>query len=435
MLAESGMLSNFFRSSLLSATMSVAVATMPVCAAAQKSAAKKRSIAVCPIMDGDADEKSRELSYTIADSLRLISNHHIIDSEVVADVAAYHGGHADASATTREAQDILSLAKDRYFQFRYEDAREGLTRAISILEASRGDVSQAGPLLVDAYVSQAVVAKSLGDVASAREAFSKALAVNPKLDLSDEEYPPSVAKLFEEERARVAGKPAGSIRATSSPEVADVYVNGIRMGVTPLLLEGMPAGRYHVLIRASQYGELARTVDVAAGARAKVRGRLGWHPRESKPESVEEDDAAAKVREGVRIADLLKADKVILVDADLSETDSGMISARMVDGRLRAGQKPIALSVSADAFEDPEGLADMVDLLAEQADSHVLADRIDPAGMSDPILLAKRRRPLARQPLFWGAIGTAVAGAIAGGVAAAMSGGGAKTGSVKVEFR
>jgi len=395
-----------------------------------------RSVAVQPVMDGDSDERSRELAAALGDALRISTPHHVVASDVAANIVGYRAEGEAPGSQYSEAASLIAEAKEHYFNFRYKDAEGALADAVSILE-SASDPYEGAPLLLDAYLSSALIANSKREKNAAREALGRALELNPLLELNREDYPPSFVALMGEVRAPLNSAPKGSLFVRSLPDGAEVRVNGIDHGVAPLTLEGLPVGSYSVVIAANRYAPKQQSVTVAAGERTDVKAKLRWSKRKRRSGgSREATDAAKTVREGVRIAGLLKVDKVILVDADLSGEGSMDVTARTVDRALRAGQRPLVVK-GVNSEQRERQLAEMVAGLADEIEVDVAehpTGTIDPFGEGDPLLLGRRRKPLVKQPLFWGGVGAVAIGAIVGGIIASMSGG-SDTGSIKVSFK
>jgi hypothetical protein len=66
----------------------------------------------------------------------------------------------------------------------------------------------------------------------------------------------------------------GGIAVSSSPSGADVYVNNIFRGLSPLTVESLTPGVYTVLVRLSGYQDFMSTVSVSAGQTAQVSAVL-----------------------------------------------------------------------------------------------------------------------------------------------------------------
>lgn len=400
------------------------------------------SIAVVPVADGDRDKESRDLAKEFVSSLQIVTPHHIVDSNLTANVLDYHGDDAAKTNITPElkaAEDAVVKAKEDFFAFKYRESEDGLNKAIFILEGGCSKLPETCPVLVDAYVSRAVVVKSKGDVVGAKRSLSSALRINPKLNLVIEEYPPSLISIFEESKMELTRRPTGSIRIETKPESVEIYLNGIGQGVSPLEIGNLPAGFYQLEIKANKYKPVTKNIDIKENEHVSINEKLAWESESKAAEKSAMTDAASQIREGLRIADLMKTDKVILIDVDAGEGSKNNVVARMVDARLKAGQPAFAIVLDEEDEYRIKGLAKMTYALSAQSNIDIMTDpnkNIDPLGMGDPAILGKRKRKLHKNPWFWGVLGTLAAGAATGGILAAMSSGSSgNTGSVKVGFK
>ena len=401
-------------------------------AAPHQGEAATPSLIVLPVADGDCDAQSAEIARALADGMRLVSDFHIIDSKLAANVLEYHGG-GDNALKPGAGEEALSRAKEDSFAFRYDRAQARLDLALSILEKRPEELSKSGATLLDAYVTGAVIARARGDGRKAAGMLLSALKINPRLDLAAQEYPPSLVKALEDERSKLFSGGTGTLAVRTRPDVAEVWINGVKHGVTPLEVE-LPAGGFRLMLRANRYGDTERELNIPAGGRVDVKEKLGWRGGVSK-DPLGTADPKAEVAEGLRIAELMNADKAVLVDA-YEEGGEMRFSARMVDRRMRVGQRPLLFDSKGGATS--ELLARMTAAVSSQAGADLATAAVsDVEGLdaANPILISKRKKPLTRRPAFWAVVGVVVAGALGGGLAAAFSGGSGDRGSLRVEFR
>lgn len=416
----------------------VALLAVPAASAAG-DASDARSVLVQPIRDGDCDAESESLGLMIADAMGVTTRHRIIDPIRAFDALAYYDESKSPDGDFHEAKRSMATAKEHYFQFRYDEAAAELERAVSILEERRDKIGEMGGILQNAYLSLAVVSKSRGKLNEARGALSSALRLNPSLSLSEREYPPSFMELFRQTRNQAVDGQGGAIDVSTKPPVAEIYLNGVFQGISPLTLEGLPSGAYHISLKANRYRSIDKDVNVSGGEVVRIRERLKWISKRSQKNSEAKADAEREIGLALQMADTMKAEKVILVDVDSAGGDSTVARARMVDRKFRAGQRPVVLPRGIFEDDSTEAIADMVRYLAAQVEVDLTknpARDIDPLGVGDPVLLGNRRKPVVKNPIFWGAIGAAAAAAIAGGVAASVSGGSSDNkGDVMVRFK
>ncbi|WAI02108.1 PEGA domain-containing protein [Methanogenium organophilum] len=80
-----------------------------------------------------------------------------------------------------------------------------------------------------------------------------------------------------------SGGGSGTLSVTSSPAGADVYVNNVRAGITPVTSDEMTPGTYTVAIRLAGYTEWSAETEVTAGSTSYVSASLTPLPAQSPP--------------------------------------------------------------------------------------------------------------------------------------------------------
>lgn len=80
-----------------------------------------------------------------------------------------------------------------------------------------------------------------------------------------------------------SGTGYGSLSVTSSPEGADVYINNVLAGITPVTSGEMTPGSYNVSIRLAGYTDWSSVAEVTAGSTSYVSAGLTPVPAESSP--------------------------------------------------------------------------------------------------------------------------------------------------------
>ena len=399
-----------------------------VCAQAVQNE-REISLAIWPISDGSNDDVSNDTAAALREALPHVMSAHVVSEQIIQKVLSYYGREDPGKQET--AADELASAKEHYFGFQYEEAMAEVARAVEIL--SSGNISVNGALLQDALITQGIIARSAGNESLAKSAFDRAVRLNPFYRLDYRAFPPSIVEIFEKSRNEIMQGENGALRIETDPLASEVFINGVLQGVTPLDFPRIPAGSYSVLVKTNKYEALEKEIKISNGEKAFVREKLKWIGENAKSQRKQKEDAKAEISEGLRIADLLKVDKAVIIDCD----KSGIVNARMVDGKYHAAHRPIVVEFDADG--KAQAIADLTRTIANLAQINLLSNPmkyLDPYGLGDPILLSGRKRELYKKPIFWGAIGTAAAGAIIGGILAATSGGSSSDrGSIAVQFK
>jgi hypothetical protein len=402
---------------------------------------------VVPVHDGASDAVSDELRASISAALARQAGIHVVDPHRVAEVMAYHEPTPSGVATQQQLAHALELqqrAKEHFLNFASAEALAEMRTAIQGIQSAPLSLNDKGQVLRDALVTAAVIAADTKDMATATQYFESALQIDPQYQLESGNFSPRLKELFAKLRTRTSSAATGTLSIQSDPKVADITINGVKKGVTPLQL-ALPAGHYDVRVAGNRYTAFEKKIQIQSGEAARLEARLTWQHARPKPSatSVESSETQALIREGQRLMDLLRLQKVVLLDVDAAPDGSGEIRARMMDATTKASHRPVVVRYRADRSTLPKDMGEMVKLLTAQATMKRIDNpvaQLDPVGVGDPIVLG-RRKGRGITPLGWGVIGgVAGGGALAGILATVLSGsgGGASpgsgTGSVHVQL-
>jgi tetratricopeptide (TPR) repeat protein len=402
--------------------------------------ANTNSLIVRSQKDGLSDAETEDAVAALRKVLPQIGNIQIISPQLVHTVLAYqHKKESVPSKDETEAMDILARAKEHYFSFHYAEAMAEVSQAVDFF--SQGDISSRGALLQDALLTQGLIAKAAGQKKVAREAFLRAVRLDPFYKINRTNFPPSIVKLYERQQNELFKGAMGSLTVETGPAAAEVYINGILQGVTPLTFEEIPAGTYALFIKTNKYQPLQKTITINDGLEIVLQEKLNWLSQTG--DSAEPSPALNTqelIHQGVEQANLLAADKVVFVNCDEGKGGNVLV-ARMIDRKYRAAYRGIVYHYQS-IEERPQAIAEVAKILAIQAEANLLDDPLqylDPDGLGDPILLGNRKKAYYKKPLFWGIIGAAAA-ALAGGLIFGLSSSGSggaspDTGSVNVQFK
>jgi hypothetical protein len=388
-------------------------------------------LAVVPVHDGSSDAVSDELRASVSAALARQAGIHVVDPQRVAEVMAYHEPSASGAAASRQLAHALELqqrAKEHFLNFASAEALAEMRSALQAIQSAPLSLHDKGQVLRDALVTTAVIAADTKDMALATQYFESALRIDPQYQLDGGNFSPRLKENFAKVRAQVVRAATGSVQVQSDPKVADVYINGVKKGVTPLQV-ALPAGDYEVRVAGNRYTAFEKKIQIQSGESTTVDAHLTWQRAKPKPSatSVETSETQALIREGQRLMDLLRLQKVVLLDVDAAPDGSGEVRARMMDATTKASHRPVVVRYCADRSSLPQDMGEMVKLLTAQATLKRIDNpvaQLDPVGVGDPIVLG-RRKGRGISPLGWGVIGgVAGAGALGGILAAVLSGGG-----------
>lgn len=411
--------------------------------------AVSKTVVIVPVHDGTSDQISKDLSEAFGKAFARQGAAVVSSEKVEAVMGYYRTSKANDDVQNSDAAEAISRAKEHYYNFDNEEASAQITRAIKMLEDPGPASLRTGAALRDAYVTAGIIERSIkGREKNSKIFFTKALKIDPSYVIDERAFAPSVVSAFSDAKKEVLGGKPGSIFADTDPKAAEVFINGIFKGVTPVTVSDLPEGNYSVGIRTNKYKAIEKEVAVRSGEVSKVKEKLSWMGGAGEVSSENhgvvrsKDEAVSQIAEGVRIADLLRVPKVVLIDADESGDGSGEILARMVDRKYKAGHNPVVIRYSADKKGLLNDLTQATQTLMGQFNAELAKNPqkyLDPDGTGDPVLLGKRKKPIYAAPAFWAILGGVLAASAGGAAAAVMMSGGddsaPATGSVNVQFK
>lgn len=398
------------------------------------------SIAIDPIIDGDGDDEARIFALAVGDELRMNGSYRVIEQRVADDLRGYIDEPKDVMGDDVDA--LLTSARESYFQFNYSRSKKQLTRAIAELKQRYERDPMEGGRVVDALLLRALAANASGDKLAVAGDLAEVLKIDPVYLLQPQKYPPSMIELFESEKNKISDSNIGSLHVESSPAGAEIYLNGNKVGISPVDLQALPYGSYRISASANRYDGAYENVVIGDAGASKVKIKLKWKKGGATGEVVVSDDGEM-ISRGVAVADILKVDRVLLIDIDNGESMRALVRAQLVDRKGRAAHRVLTLKGS---IGGRDGGLKMMKRLVKKIEKNNSIDiakdpgrTLDPKSPVDPAMIANNKRKIGRSPILWGAVGLAVVGGIIGGILSSFSSSGGNPGtgmgSVRVEFK
>ncbi len=382
-----------------------------------------------------SSEKDRVWVEETADSIRTrlqqIPYFHVVDKAQVQALVNYHADYVSDNSHLTSAERYLGLAKTHWFDRQYHEAEVTVNSAIASLRANRED----GALLIDALLTKVMILKEEKRYDESKAVFEEVLKINPHLSMEGLPINGRSLGVFKKTRAELLERHAGSLDIKTDPPAETIYLNGIKKGVSPLVLKDLPEASYLVTIEGSHYQTTSFPVTVTANTTQFINKKLNWV--EGAKRSVKDLGVPVKTDEVIeseikmatKIGETLKVDKVVLVS---SETKNGqpVVVARTIDTLLKAAYNPVAVPLSDYLKNKKASVAQMADTLDNQARKNVLnnpAEFIQPK--TGDIRVMRRKRPFTQTPAFYTVVGLIVGGAIGATAALLLDDNGGSSGS------
>jgi hypothetical protein len=233
----------------------VLLAGQPVATGVLMLAQDAPSEASSPALEGYAQEALAAFPNT-----RVVRSQELFQG--VADVEAQSAA-ARADGALRAGEKAFDAHKDRDAERALKSALADYRRAAAALKDCSG--------LCQATALMAASLERRGDVEGARAALLDLLALEPNKPLQGARYRPSLVKLREAVLQSREASMRGSLVLDTSPEGAQVFVDGAQVGSTPYQNAALTYGRHFVRVERAGYATQGRFVDIHGDEEVRLR--------------------------------------------------------------------------------------------------------------------------------------------------------------------
>lgn len=275
--------------------------------------------------DSTAEKKAKDIARTIGTYLKELPNYRFFgtDARVFNDLS--YDKLADDIA---RAEKYLEEGKSFNDDADPDSAIGKLTAALDLLE-KRIDVMHDHSLLTKILFQVGATWTLLEEETKAKEAFSKALALNPDYE-ADEGTDDDTIDFFDKIKSNLMMQPLGDLRITTEPAGATVYIDGRIVGMTPAKIEGLTAGKHYWRIHKTGYRDAGGIVSIYDGAEAKLDETLstGTGAAEIEPlEKLAQKDfgGAEMMKKAVEVGKAAKVARLMAIHAAVEEAEEGTL--------------------------------------------------------------------------------------------------------------
>ncbi len=216
----------------------------------------------------------------------------------------------------------------------------------------------------------------MGDEDTARRAFGRVVLMDPTRELDEINYAPRIVNFFAEVRAQVLAGGFGSIEVLTPLPGAEVYVDGRRVGATPMVVEKLPVGRHFLAVIDSDGYRNFGVVEIQQDHRGSARVAL-----EARDLARPDDSARGRARQTEQLyrslGEYLDTDAILVAGID----ETGELGMQLYARHVGAFSKVLHTDPGADPFEAAADLAPaLAGYLTPTGD--LRADRISPTVLS-----------------------------------------------------
>jgi len=171
------------------------------------------------------------------------------------------------------AERLLKEGKEQYDNLELDAALEALNKARDEFKKAVGREGS-GQKYVETLLFIGASHILSGDSELGAEAFRAVALFDKRKSLDPKMFPPSMIEIFNRAKAEVAASPVGMVQMKSNPPAAEVYLNGVFQGITPLSLAKVPEGAHFVRVEKDGYLPWGQLVEFYATHEERVEATL-----------------------------------------------------------------------------------------------------------------------------------------------------------------
>jgi len=238
-----------------------------------------------------------------------------------------------------DVQRQLDAAQSQLYANQLDKALEtvrGATKALERLSPSDAVAKQ----LQAAAVLEGLIFKGLNKKNEQLDAWRRVLRTAPDYKLDPDFHSPATISQFEQLKKDVAKAKRVPLNVTSTPPGATVWVDGMRVGTTPLQSPGFPAGAYRIVAVQGEKQSFAYDVKLE-GKSVDVQIDLGFEGtlRTQLPLCV---NAPVGDSEALKLATRAGADRALVLRVDASGWVTALLFEVAKGARVREGGMKVA---------------------------------------------------------------------------------------------
>lgn len=163
----------------------------------------------------------------------------------------------------------LATGRDQLISGQYKAAQRTLKGVLDKLDPLRPKLRDYTPI-ANTLLYTAVAAMNLNDKKAAAAAFGRLARLRPDFRVDPAEFPPNVIEAFQKARQVEDKVPRGRLVVASTPAKAQVYLDELPVGVTPIAVPAL-AGEHVLRVALAEHVDFTQTVNVESYAKVEVQ--------------------------------------------------------------------------------------------------------------------------------------------------------------------
>lgn len=162
-----------------------------------------------------------------------------------------------------EASTYYNTGKRQFENMELELAKQSMSKALSNYWRCPAYIGNGAEYLETLKMLGAIYIMS-DEEKMGKEMFKRALLFNPDTTINKDLFPPNIIQLFNKVKVEVAGMKRGSLNISTIPQGGEVFIDGVFVGISPLIKRGIVVGNHFVSIEKDGYINEGGRVDINA---------------------------------------------------------------------------------------------------------------------------------------------------------------------------
>lgn len=171
---------------------------------------------------------------------------------------SYSGLYSQVNKDDDEISKLLKKAEENYQNGNFKEAIRIYETIIQKLDEKK-ELAKTKQKLFQTMISLALTHFTIMENEKAEIQLRKLIELNPKQELDPEFYPPKFIEIFKKAQKELLG----SVNISSKPGKVYIYIDGVVIGQTPIIIKSYFKGEYNLTAKCKGYKLYTKKITVA----------------------------------------------------------------------------------------------------------------------------------------------------------------------------
>jgi len=243
---------------------------LPVISLAQNAGKPvKRIFVITTSSDSFSVKPSGIFHYNAKRVLQTSREYQLIEAEL----ALENGNITPNKKLCAEANTYYTTGKKQFENMDLESAQNSMSKALANFWRCPAYIGN-GVEYLETVKMLGAIYFLVGEEKMGKKMFRNALIFNPDTSINKDIFPPNVVTEFEKIKSGISSMEKGSLNISTIPQGAEVYVDGVFAGISPVIKKDIPVGNHFISIEKDGYINDGGRVDIKANDEEVYQAQL-----------------------------------------------------------------------------------------------------------------------------------------------------------------